>query len=66
VARPPQSLPHSRPTGDLALASFRQNTLRLRLWRAAIHSDLCILLLIVVVSALLRTLINGQYGFHRD
>ena len=36
------------------------------LWRAAIHSDVCILLLIAVISVLLRTLINGQYGFHRD
>jgi len=36
------------------------------LWRAAMHSDVCILLLIAVVSVLLRTLVNGQYGFHRD
>jgi 4-amino-4-deoxy-L-arabinose transferase-like glycosyltransferase len=35
-------------------------------WRAAIHSDVCILLLIAVLSVLLRTLPNGQYGFHRD
>ena len=36
------------------------------IWRASIHSDVAVLLLIAVISILLRTLVNGQYGFHRD
>ncbi|MGE5645304.1 MAG: glycosyltransferase family 39 protein [Acidobacteriota bacterium] len=36
------------------------------LWRATLHSDVCVLLLIAALSVLLRTLVNGQYGFHRD
>jgi hypothetical protein len=35
-------------------------------WRAAIDSDVCIPLLIAAISIFLRTLVNGQYGFHRD
>jgi 4-amino-4-deoxy-L-arabinose transferase-like glycosyltransferase len=35
-------------------------------WRAASRSDVCVLLLIAAVSVFLRSLINGQYGFHRD
>ena len=37
-----------------------------RIWQAAIRSDVGILALIALVSVLLRTLVNGQYGFHRD
>lgn len=40
--------------------------LPMELWHAAIGSDVCVLLLIAVISVFLRTLVNGQYGFHRD
>jgi hypothetical protein len=32
----------------------------------ASRSDLYVLLLIAAISVLLRSLVNGQYGFHRD
>src|SRR5690242_9057718 len=35
-------------------------------WQRATQSDVGVLSLIALVSVLLRTLINGQYGFHRD
>jgi hypothetical protein len=47
-------------SGEARLAIPRQ------ILREAMHSDVCILLLIAVISVLLRTLVNGQYGFHRD
>jgi hypothetical protein len=37
-----------------------------RICQAATCSDVGVLALIALVSVLLRTLINGQYGFHRD
>jgi len=39
---------------------------RRRAWRMVLHSDLGTLSFIALISVLLRTLINGQYGFHRD
>jgi len=38
----------------------------LRIWLAAIRSDVGVLALTALASVLLRTLVNGQYGFHRD
>jgi hypothetical protein len=37
-----------------------------RIWHAATRSDVGVLALIALASVALRTLINGQYGFHRD
>ena len=37
-----------------------------RSWQAAIRSDVGVLVLIALASVLLRTLVNGRYGFHRD
>ncbi len=37
-----------------------------RIWHSAIRSDVGVLVFIALTSVLLRTLINGQYGFHRD
>jgi 4-amino-4-deoxy-L-arabinose transferase-like glycosyltransferase len=37
-----------------------------RTWRDVLFSDLGILILLALASILLRTLSNGQYGFHRD
>lgn len=37
-----------------------------RVWESTTGSDVAILVLITIASVLLRTLINGQYGFHRD
>jgi hypothetical protein len=36
------------------------------LWRAAIHSDVYILLLIAVIRVLLCALLDGKHGSHRD
>jgi len=41
-------------------SSYRQ------IWQSAIRSDVGVLVFIALASVLLRTLINGQYGFHRD
>ena len=43
-----------------------QRTRLPELWRAAIRSDVCPLVAIALMSVCLRTLVNGQYGFHRD
>src|SRR5271157_5492102 len=37
-----------------------------RSWQRAVPSDLGILILVALAGVLLHTLVNGQYGFHRD
>jgi hypothetical protein len=37
-----------------------------RLWQMATDSDVRVLVFVALGSLLLRTLINGRYGFHRD
>jgi len=37
-----------------------------RIWQSTIRSDVGVLAPIALTSILLRTLVNGQYGFHRD
>jgi len=37
-----------------------------RVWPTAMRSDVGVLVLVALVSLFVRTLINGQYGFHRD
>lgn len=44
----------------------QETSVHRRVWQITIRSDLGILILIALASVLLRTLINGQYGFHRD
>lgn len=57
---------------SMCVSAEREKTPRLmlrsvlrRVWHIA-GSDVGILVLVAFVSVLLRTLINGQYGFHRD
>jgi 4-amino-4-deoxy-L-arabinose transferase-like glycosyltransferase len=47
------------------MAASNPNTSSRR-WRAALTSDLAILLYLALGRILLHTLTNGQYGFHRD
>jgi hypothetical protein len=37
-----------------------------RIWQAATRGDVGVLAVIALGSVLLRTIVNGQYGFHRD
>ena len=48
--------------------AFRQDNTSIsrRIWHAAVHNDVGVLVLIAFVSVLVRTLVNGRYGFHRD
>jgi 4-amino-4-deoxy-L-arabinose transferase-like glycosyltransferase len=49
--------------------SVQQRTLLIRFhrfWQGLGNSDVAVLLLIALASVLLRTLVNGRYGFHRD
>ena len=45
---------------------LEDDSIQPRVWYSTIRGDVGILLLIAVASVLLRTLVNGQYGFHRD
>jgi hypothetical protein len=57
----PVAARHETPAFHLENASIPR-----RSWESAIRSDVGVLVLIALASVLLRTLINGQYGFHRD
>ena len=39
---------------------------RPQVWRQVVVTDLAILIMLAVARVLLHTLLNGQYGFHRD
>lgn len=51
---------------DLRVVPLDRASIPRRIWQAVLHSDVGILALIALASVLLRTLVNGQYGFHRD
>jgi len=51
---------------DTPLFGAHKSSIRRSFWRKITSSDTAILILIAIASILLRTVANGQYGFHRD
>ncbi len=45
---------------------MRAVALRSTAWRQVVVTDMAILIVLAVARVLLHTIINGQYGFHRD